>query len=100
MKTKLADAISKIDLISQIEKKRWRWLGHVLRMDPDRNPRKAVELDMLYDTPGSLTNHLAVEVRNIEDATRLASDRLKWKKVFEENSQMFVSLTMQCPLLG
>ena len=86
---------------SEIKKRRWwAWLGHILRMDYDRNPRRAVELDMLSDTPGSLTNHLAEGVRNITDAVRLASDRGKWKKMFEENSTSFVSLTMQCPLLG
>ena len=100
MKVKLAEAINKVDLIRQIEKRRWAWLGHVLRMDSDRNPRRAVELDLLSDTPGSLTNHLADEVRNIRDATLLASDRVKWKKIFKDNSPSFVSLTMQCPLLG
>ena len=67
-------------------------------MHADRNPRRAVESDFLSDTPGSLTNHLAEEVRNINAATLLARDRNTWKKIFEDKSPSFVSLIMQCPL--
>ena len=36
-KERFVEAIKYIDIISIIDKKRWQWLGHALRMEPHRN---------------------------------------------------------------
>ena len=46
------EAMSHIDIIYIIDKRRWQWLGHVLRMKHDRNTHKA--LNLLDFEPGSL----------------------------------------------
>ena len=38
-----------------IDRRRWQWLGHVLRMSPDRNAHKALKL--LDFEHGSLVHH-------------------------------------------
>ena len=43
-KERFVEATKHIDIISIIDKKRWQWLGHALRMEPNRNPHKALKL--------------------------------------------------------
>ena len=56
IKARFTEAMSHIDIISMVDKMRWKWLGHALRMEPHRNPHKALYL--LDSEPGSLLHHL------------------------------------------
>jgi hypothetical protein len=94
IKARFNVAISHIDIITMIDKRRWQWLGHALRMKPHRNPHKALAL--LDTTPGSLLFHLPETHRQLTQAIQLASDRMSWKSIYE-NSEGFVSLSMLCP---
>jgi hypothetical protein len=83
MGQKLSAAIKAIDITRMLEKRRWAWLGHVLRMDTNRNPRRAVELQ--FGAPNALTDHLPATIRNIREATLMAADRENWDNIFQEN---------------
>ena len=83
MGEKLSAAIKAIDVTRMLEKRRWTWLGHVLRMDPNRNPKRALALQ--FGTPLALTAHLPEHIRNVREATLLAADRENWDNIFEEN---------------
>ena len=53
IRARFIEAMSHIDIIYIIDKRRWQWLGHVLRMKHDRNIHKALnlldfELDPFY----------------------------------------------------
>ena len=88
---KFRDAINSIDVIWFIDKRRWQWLGHVLCMKGDRNPRRA--LDLLDTNRPSLLDCLPVDLRNnICVAAKLASDAKAWNTAFEEGR--FVSVRM------
>ena len=63
-------------------------------MGPDRNAHKA--LNLLDFKPGSHLHHLTSCYHNLDSAIELASDREKWKDVFDKNLD-FVSLSMLCP---
>ena len=80
-KKRFDEAMRHIDIISIIDKKRWQWLGHALRMSPTRNPHKALKL--LDYTKGSLLNHLPNQYQqsdSLELAIELAKDRKNGKK--------------------
>ena len=83
MGKKKKSAIKSIDITRMLEKRRWSWLGHVLRMNPDRNPRRALALE--FGTLSSITEHLPAHIRDIETATLLAADRENWSDMFKEN---------------
>jgi hypothetical protein len=87
-----------IDVIWYIDKRRWQWLGHVLRMSSDRNPHRALEL--LKPSPGSLLAHLNLELRsNLVVAKELTSDVMALNKTFEDGrfvSIKHVTLTLPC----
>ena len=83
MGEKMKSAIKSIDITRMLEKRRWSWLGHVLRMNPDRNPRRALALE--FGTLSSITEHLPAHIRDIESATLLAADRENWSDMFKEN---------------
>ena len=101
IKARFAEATRHIDIIAMIDKKRWQWLGHALRMKPYRNPHKALYL--LDSEPGSLLSHLPTTHRQLPQARELANDRKKWKEIYENFydvdtlSSDFVSLSMLCP---
>ena len=97
IKDRFDKAISHLDIIAMIDKRRWQWLGHALRMKPYRNPHKALKL--LDTTPGSLLSHLPPSHQQIPQAIQLASDRTSWKSMYEKSTG-FVSLNMLCPLRG
>ena len=96
-KERFVEATKHIDIISIIDKKRWQWLGHALRMEPNRNPHKALKL--LDFKPGSLLSHLPsmYHVSPLSDIVLLAKDRKKWKEYLDSRLD-FVSLNMLCPL--
>ena len=83
MGQKLSAAINAIDITHMLEKRRWTWLGHVLRMGTNRNPRRAVALQ--FGTPNALTDHLPDHIRDIREATLLATDKENWNNMFLEN---------------
>jgi Reverse transcriptase (RNA-dependent DNA polymerase) len=83
MGQKLSAAIHAIDITGMLEKRRWKWLGHVLRMANNRNPRRAISLG--FGQPHALTEHLPEHIRNIEEATLLAADRENWDNIYQEN---------------
>ena len=89
------EAMNAIDIIKMIEKRRWSWLGHVLRMQPDQNPRKALSLlfAMSDSKKGSIIAHLPIDIANESSACLAASDRTAWKKRFLDSQ--YISL-MQC----
>jgi hypothetical protein len=37
-------ALSRINVIDMIEKRRWKWLGHVIRMNSLRNPLQCLTI--------------------------------------------------------
>jgi hypothetical protein len=86
---KFRDAVNSIDVIWYVDKRRWQWLGHVLCMKADRNPRRA--LDLLDTNRPSLLDCLPIDLRkNIRVAAELASDTEAWNTTFEEGR--FVSV--------
>ena len=71
-----------VNVVNLIEKRRWNYLGHILRLDEQRALRRyLLELSPTEAPfiPGSL---LAVpEFDNINDMIAAANDRLGWKKM-------------------
>ena len=91
------EAMKCVDVIGCLDKRRWSWLGHVLRMTNDRNPHRALQL--LDCTPGSLINHLPFCLRDrntstftLDSAIAAASDRGNWKQLYK--GPAFVSLNV------
>jgi hypothetical protein len=81
-----------INVMNIIEKRRWKWLGHVIRMDRRRNPYKC--LSLLDYSPGSLLAHLPLNIRSLDSRSLAAEDRAGWmNKTFLER----ITLNMQCP---
>ena len=84
--------LSQINVIDIIEKRRWKWLGHVIRMDKKRNPYKC--LSIIDNSPGSLLAHLPLNIRNLDSRNLAAQDRSEWmNKTFFRR----ITLNMQCP---
>ena len=77
-KARYSEAMCHIDIIYLIDRRRWQWLGHVLRMSPDRNAHKA--LNLLDFEPVSLLRHLPSYYHNLDSAIELARDRKNGKK--------------------
>ena len=67
------------DLVRAVRARRLAWLGHILRMDPQRMLHKAIramydnrqEGDMLTDAPSTKT---------WKELTQWAADRKKWRR--------------------
>jgi hypothetical protein len=71
--TEMSSALSRINIIDMIEKCRWKWLGHVIRMNSLRNPLQC--LTILDDfRPGNLLAHLPLNIRSV--ASRLEAARI------------------------
>jgi hypothetical protein len=88
----ISSALSRMNVIDMIEKRRWKRLGHVIRMNSLRNPHQY--LTILDDfRPGNLLTHLHLNIRSV--ASRLeALNNSNWmtKTYFER-----ISLNTQCP---
>jgi hypothetical protein len=92
---KFSDAINSIDAIWYIDKRRWQWLGNVLRMSSYRNPHRALEL--LKPSPGSLLTYLNLELRsNLVVAKELASDVMAWDETFEDSRFVSIKHVIPC----
>jgi hypothetical protein len=88
----MSSALSRINVIDMIEKRRWKWLGHVIRMNSLRNPHQC--LTILDDfRPGNLLAHLPLNIRSVASRS-LAAKNTDWmtKTYFER-----ISLNTQCP---
>ena len=72
-----AEATREIDIVSIVEKRRWQWLGHTLRLGPDRNAHRALHLLDFASAPSSLLQHLPVIYRTVslDLSMSLASDK-------------------------
>ena len=95
--TDFDEAMRCIDVIECLDKRRWSWLGHTLRMQHERNPRRA--LDLIGFTPGSLLSHLPHRLRDrnvntnvLESAVAAASDRSNWKQLFDRRECVSVNV--------
>ena len=86
------DVLDKINVINMIEKRRWKWLGHVIRMDRTRNPHKC--LSILDYSPGSLLAHLPRNFRDEYNRSLAANNRTDWMRVIFLDR---ISLNTQCP---
>ena len=42
------------DLVGAIRRRRYRWLGHILRLDGDRLIKEAVKVQFLMQLPGNI----------------------------------------------
>ena len=89
-------AMSAIDIVHMIDKRRWTWLGHVLRMGYERNPRRALSLLFaLPDKKGTVASHLPHDIENENEAVIAASNRQDWKKRFNKRQEyVFVTNIM------
>ena len=95
--TDFDEAMRCIDVIECLDKRRGSWLGHTLRMQHERNPRRA--LDLIGFTPGSLLSHLQHRLRDrnvntnvLESAVAAASDRSNWKQLFDRRECVSVNV--------
>ena len=84
IRARFIEAISHIDIIYIIDKRRWQWLGHVLRTKHDRNIHKA--LDSLH-----FLHHLPSYYHDLHRATELASNIQHWNEIVDQNVD-FISL--------
>jgi hypothetical protein len=44
IREEFTEATREIDIVSIVDKRRWQWLGHTLRLGPDRNAHRALHL--------------------------------------------------------
>jgi hypothetical protein len=59
-----SSALTRINVMDMMEKRRWKWLGHVIRMNSLRNPHQC--LSILDDfRPGYLLAHLSLNIHNV-----------------------------------
>jgi hypothetical protein len=69
--------LSHIDVVDMMEKRRWKWLGHVIRMNSTRNPHQC--LTILDDfRPGNLLAHLPLPLRSVASRNIAAHDKSNW----------------------
>ena len=81
-----------VNVIEMIEKRRWKWLGHVIRMNPTRNPHRC--LSILDYSAGSLLAHLNLNMRDLHMRIKLAQNRTEWMTVTYLSR---ITLNAQCP---
>jgi hypothetical protein len=87
----ISSALSRINVIAMIEKRRWKWLGHFIRMNSLRNPHQC--LTILDDfRPGNLLAHLPPNIRSVASRLEAANSNWMTKTYFER-----ISLNTQCP---
>jgi hypothetical protein len=69
--------LSHIDVVDMMEKRRWKWLGHVIRMNSTRNPHQC--LTILDDfRPGNLLAHLPLPLCSVASRNIAAHDKSNW----------------------
>jgi hypothetical protein len=69
----ISSALNRINVIDMIEKPRWQWLGHIIRINSLRNPHQC--LTILDDfTPGKFLAHLPLNIRNVASRIEAAKN--------------------------
>ena len=68
--------LSQINVIDILERRRQKWLGHVIRMDKKRYPYQC--LSIMDHSPGSLLAHLPLNICNLDSRKLAAEDRSGW----------------------
>ena len=91
----MEDVVHYVDVILMVERRRWKWLGHAIRMSKSRNPYRC--LDLLDYQPGSLLAHLPLNLRNIDNRFLVASNRTDWMRTFLDRITL-KTLLMQYPV--
>ena len=79
------------DIVDHVLKRRKSYLGHILRLDPERGVRRYL-LELNPDTtpfvPGSLLADTSFET--VEDMIEAAQDRLEWAKDWFSDLYVYV----------
>ena len=65
------------DLVGAIRKRRYRWLGHILRMRVHRLVKEAVRRQFEMGLPGNMFMDVNKDLP-FDEITQLAQDRDKW----------------------
>ena len=68
------------DLIAHLRARRLKWLGHILRLDPQRPTQQIVMSFAKPYSEGSLLMD-APEHTSLEELSEIASDRVRWRKL-------------------
>ena len=92
----MEDVVHYVDVILMVERRRWKWLGHAIRMSKSRNPYRC--LDLLDYQPGSLLAHLPLNLRNIDNRFLVASNRTDWMERTFLDRITLKTLLMQYPV--
>ena len=66
------------DLVKSIRVRRFKWLGHILRADPDRITFQAVEEQRRMGLPGNLLMD-APQHNSLGELMIMAKDRANWR---------------------
>jgi hypothetical protein len=69
----ISSALSRINVIYKIEKRCWKWLGHVIRMNSLQNPHQYLTILDDFRT-GNLLAHLPLNIRSV--ANRLEAVKI------------------------
>ena len=71
------------DLLITNQKRRLRYLGHILRMEPDRLLRRTIILALTKGSTDYPKPSLFIDVENstLEDLVRLAQDRYRYNLI-------------------
>ena len=86
----IADGWPGFDPILEMEKRRWSWLGHVLRMDSVRFPRRSLTFLSSEKMYGSILDACPW---SLDKAATIAKNREMWRKKFRQR----VTITAQFP---
>ena len=68
-----------IDLVGLIRQRRYRWLGHILRLKGNRLVKDAVKMQFEMGLPGNICMDAPAHL-SFEELTELAQDRKAWKE--------------------
>ena len=66
------------DLVGAVRRRRYRWLGHILRMPGDRLVKHAVKVQYSKKIPGNMFMDIDQNL-SYDQIVQLAGDREKWK---------------------
>ena len=71
------------DLVAAIRQRRYKWLGHILRLQGHRYVKEAVRAQMQLNLPGNITMD-SPAAANFEELTAFAQDRVEWRKSLKQ----------------
>ena len=70
------------DLVAAVRSRRYKWLGHILRLPGPRLVKLAVQAQYEMNLPGNICMDAPITV-SFEELTELAQDRKGWAKHWE-----------------